>query len=184
MKKNLGALLIVLLMTGCSTLSVNVDYDESFDFSKAQKFTVLHEYKVSENSLQNDRIIQALKNNLIAKNYTNATEDTADLIFVFYTDVKDKTQINQDNYRIGFGFGSRHSGMMMSTSGGTSTYKYTEGTLVVDALHPKTKKIVWRAIATKELGEKSTPREKTEAINKIINKVMEKFPIRANTPKK
>ena len=64
--------------------------------------------------------------------------------------------------------------MMMST---TSTYEYKEGTLVIDALDPKTQKIVWRATASKELQDKKTPQERTQAVNKVISDLMKKFPV-------
>ncbi len=160
----------IVLISGCSTLEVNVDYDASYDFTKVKKVAVVHEYEVSENSLLNDRIVNALIKDLDSKNYRNVHSTEADLIFVFYTQAKDKTQINTDYMSMGRRY--RFGGMMATTS----TYDYTEGTLVVDALNPQTKKIVWRAIGTKELNQNKTPQEKTQAINKAIVKIMEKFP--------
>ena len=160
----------VLLFTGCSTLRVSVDYDETYNFNDAKNVVVVHEHKESENTLINDRIINALNNTLESKKYVKTSQKEADLVFVFYTDVKDKTQVNTEYISMGrrYRFGS----MMTSTS----TYEYTEGSIVIDALHPKTKKIVWRGVGTKELNENYTPKEKTECINKLIHKIMEKFP--------
>lgn len=170
MKQLLSFMALIVLLGGCSTLEVSVDYDDSYDFTKAKKVAVVHEYKVSDNSLQNDRIMNALNKSLNSKNYTNVPSKEADLIFVFYTNVKDKTQINTQYVTMGM----RYRFGAITTS--TSTYNYTEGTLVVDALNPQTKKIVWRAIGTKELDENKTPQEKTKSIDKIVNKIMEKFP--------
>lgn len=160
----------VIFLGGCSTLEVSVDYDDTYDFSKAKKIAVVHEHKAKENTLLNDRIVNALTQNLESKYYTEVNSNEADIIFVFYVDVKDKTQINTDYISMGMRY--RFGGMMASTS----TYDYTEGSLVIDALNPKTKKIIWRAIGVKELNEYNTPQEKTEAVKKIVNKIMEKFP--------
>ncbi len=166
----------ILLMTGCSTLETSVDYNEKFDFTKTDSFTVLSSNKGSKNSLFNDRVINALEKNLKQKNYTKTDENNADLIFVFHSNVKDKTQLNNNYQTIGYGrygYGGR-AGMMMSTA---STYEYKEGTLVIDALDPKTQKIVWRGTASKELQDKETPQERTQAVNKVISDLMKKFPV-------
>ncbi len=63
--------------------------------------------------------------------------------------------------------------MMMST---THTYEYNEGTLIIDALNPQTQKIVWRGIGVKELRDNKTPKERTQAVNEAIKKIMTKFP--------
>ena len=170
MKLFFSFMALLILLSGCSTLEVNVDYDDSYDFTKVKKVAVVHEHQASDNSLLNDRIINALNKNLESKNYVNLASNEADLIFVFYTNAKDKTQVNTEYMTMGMRY--RFGGMMATTS----TYEYTEGTLVIDALNPKTNKIVWRGIGTKELSEKKTPQEKTQAVNKIVTKIMEKFP--------
>ena len=175
MKKLFSFAVLTILLTGCSTLDVSVDYDDTYSFENASKIIVVHENKVGENTLYSDRVIDALNTSLESKKYKKVVEpSTADLIFVFYTDVKDKAQINTDYYAMGMRY--RFGGMMATTS----TYEYVEGTIIIDALEPKTNKIVWRGIGTKELNENKTPQEKTESINKAIHKIMEKFPSRVN----
>jgi len=156
MKKLLITFFITLLFTGCSTLKVDVDYDENFDFSKHKTFFVKHKNLKGENTLTNDRIISAIEKNLQLKNYKKTSEDIADLIFVFHISVKDKTQI-QPNYQVGIGRYGRYGGTMIST---TSSYDYKEGTLIIDALNPKDKKTLWRGTGITELNKNSTTRRK------------------------
>lgn len=161
-----------LLFIGCSTLDVSVDYDESYDFKSAKSFAVDNSVGNSQNTLFGERVVNALNSELTLKNYTKSSKEEADLIFVFHASAKEKsdvqTSIGMSGYR-----GYRYGGMMMST---THTYEYKEGTLVVDALSPKTKKVVWRGIGVKELSEKETPQERTKAVNAAVKKIMEKFP--------
>jgi len=168
-----------LLFIGCSTLDVSVDYDESFDFKSAKTFAIVKNNEMPEDTLTNDRIIDAIKNDLELKNYNQVAVEKADLIVVFYLKIKDKSQVSTSysgglGYR-GYGRGYGYGGGMMAS---THTYEYEEGTLVIDALNPKTKKIVWRAIGVKELNNLETPKERTEAVNKAVKKIMEKFPIK------
>ena len=162
----------LLLFVGCSTLNVSVDYDETYDFKSAKSFAIDSGKKSATHTLFSSRVVSALKNELELKNYKNVSKEEADLIFVFSANAKDKsdTQVSYglSGYR-GFGYG----GMMMATS---HTYEYTEGTLVIDALSPKSKKVVWRGVGVKELREQETPQERTEAVNAAVKKIMEKFP--------
>lgn len=184
MKKILLMIFMLILVTGCSTLKVDVDYDTAYDFSKKTKYAVIHSERVGDNSLVEDRIRAAIRESLDAKTYSEVPKGEADLLFVFHVDVRDKEDVNMDYQMVGFGsygfgrgFGMGYGGMIASPS----TYKYREGTLVIDALNPKTNKVVWRGIALDELSKKSTtPDEKTKYINKVVASIMAKFPPNGN----
>ena len=78
MKKIIAAVFIGLLLGGCSSLSVNVDYDLEFDFSAQKTFTIIHFNKEGEDTLLNDRLINALEEELLAKKYIKIEKDEAD----------------------------------------------------------------------------------------------------------
>jgi len=165
------------MISGCAKVDVNVDYDESYKFNEANNFTVLAYNKTSDNTLFNDRVVNALNKDLEKKGYKKVDENKADLIFVFHSNVKDKSQIFTDYQNMGYSgynYGGFNGGANIIAS--TSTYNYQEGTLVIDALNPKTKKIVWRCIGKKELKQHISPQEKTAFVNKVILNMMIKFP--------
>lgn len=171
--KILIAFVSLVLLVGCTTLKINVDYDESFAFEKQSSFVIKHNTKEGDDTLTNDRIINAIRGNLEVKNYKENDKDEADLIFVFHTSVKDKMELQTDYNHMGFGR-YRFGGGMTTT---TTSYNYTEGTLIIDALNPKNQKIVWRVVGTMELKEIKTPKEKEDSINKIVAKLLKSFPL-------
>lgn len=177
MIKKIILALSVVFLSGCSQLDVKVDYDTTYDFNGKTKYIVTHASSKGSDTLVQDRVKNALISALNAKSYTEVSKENADLIFVFHVNVQDKSDIQTDYQTLGyggFGFARGFGGGMIAT---TNTYNYTEGTLVVDALNPKTQKIVWRGIAKDELGNgNSTPDEKTKYINKVVSKLMESFP--------
>lgn len=172
--------LMALFFVGCSTLEVDVDYDTAYNFDGKTKYAIVHSNRAGDNTLINDRIVNALDSALKAKSYTKVSKDKADLIFVFHVNVRDKTDIRTDYQMVGYGgygFGRGFGGGVVAT---TSAYNYTEGTLIVDALNPKTQKIVWRGVAVDELSDSlDTPDEKTKYINEVIQKLMSNFPRKA-----
>lgn len=174
MKNFLLGISMLFLMAGCSTLKIDVDYDTFYDFDNKTDYSVVHSDREGTNSLIADRITKAIKKSLNAKAYSEVAKKDAQLIFVFHTNVKNKTDIEMDYQTIGFGgFGMGFGSNVIATP---TTYNYTEGTLIIDALNPKTKKIVWRSVGSDELGSHSTPQEKTEYINKVVAQMMAKFP--------
>jgi len=173
MSKILALVTFASLFLGCSRMEVSVDYDDTYDFKKVQTFMVDANLQKSTNTLFNDRVINAIESELKLKNYHKSSKENADLIFVFHATTKDKSDA-QASYGISGGYrGYRRSSMMMSTA---HTYNYTQGTLIIDALDPNTQKIVWRSIGVKELSDKKTPQERTQAVNATIKKILEKFP--------
>jgi len=172
MKKVILVLISALMITGCSSLKVNVDYDPEFDFAKQESFAIVHHSREGEDTLFNDRFMKALAKDLQAKAYVEKDKESADLIFVFHTNVESKTDIDTDYTMVGYGrYG--YGGQMMTT---TRTYKYTKGTLIVDALNPKSKKIVWRGVTTDILKTYDNPQERTEYIQKVVKETMQNFP--------
>ena len=172
MKRSFILILSVLVFLGCSSLRVTNDYDPQFEFSKQTTIAVVHHNREGEDTLFNDRLLKALESDLVSKGYTKSSKAEADLVFVFHTKVESKTDIDTDYQMVGFGM-YRYGGGMVAT---TSTYHYTKGTLIVDALNPKDEKIVWRGIATDTLREHKTPQKRTEYINEVVKELMQSFP--------
>ena len=164
--------IVGLFMIGCSTLQVQHDYDENYDFTKVKTFSVVHNVKEGENTLLNDRITSALQDVLNQKGYAYVDQDSADLIVVYHYGAKDKVDLQTDYQMVGirrYGFG----GTMIAT---TTAYEYTEGTIVIDAYDTTKHKIVWRAVGTLEVEHQKTPQERKAYVHKIISEVMQAFP--------
>ena len=181
MRKIVILIALLFLVSGCSTLKLETDHDVAYDFTGKKTYTILHSDRVGDNTLANDRITQAIKNTLATKSFEEVSEKAADLLFVFHVNVQQMSDIRTDYQRVGYpgyrygmyGYGYSAGTMVVATP---STYKWTEGKLIIDALNPQTKKIVWRGTATDEIDAHSaSPQEKTQYINKVVIKVMNNF---------
>ena len=72
----------------------------------------------------------------------------------------------------GYGYGGYGYGGGMGSSTTTAT-TYTDGTLILDAYDPETKKMVWRGTGTVTL--KSKPEKQAKQVDKILTKMGTKW---------
>ena len=172
----LFSIFLMLLISGCSSLKVATDYDPSADLTPPKNFAIIHKALKGEDTLTSDRIIAALKNELVQQGYKETDKNTADFYLLFHTGVTSKTRIDTDYqhvnmYPYSYGYGYRTVAVPQ-----TRTYTYDEGKLIVDAVVPEKNKIIWRGTAIDYLKHLDTPEEKTAYINKVLKALMKKFP--------
>jgi hypothetical protein len=161
-----------LFLAGCSTISVNQDYDPTYDFSKLKTFgfiPITEEAGIDQ--LNATRLGDAIKANLTAKGYT--LSENADFgIALFFT--KDtKTSIQSTGYGYGYGYGYRGYGGM---GGSTYVTQYEEGTLVIDFVDMAKQELVWRGVGTGALSDSPSVEERTANINNAVTQILAQFP--------
>ena len=184
MKKILLVMAALFMVSGCSTMSVDIDYDTAYDFDAKTKYAVVHSDREGDNTLVNDRIAAAIKESLNKRSYKEVSKDEADLVFVFHVNVTQRSDVRSDfqvvgygGYGYGRGFGGYGGGYGTRVVEVPSTYSWKEGKLIIDALNPQNKKIVWRGAISDELTRsETTPAEKTKYVNEVVAKLLKKFP--------
>jgi hypothetical protein len=95
-----------------------------------------------------------------------------DLWVVLHARLKNDKQIT--SYNAGWGWGWHRWG-----GGGISTarvYDVPVGTLVVDLVDTKAKELVWRGVASRDVGSNETPDERAQVTQKAIEKLFAGFP--------
>jgi hypothetical protein len=168
--------LFLLILSGCSSLKVQTDYDPNADLGAPKTFAVVHKTVEGEDTLTSDRIVAALKNELTQKGYVESPQENADFYLLFHTGVTSKTRIDTDYqyvdmYPYTYGYGYRTVAVPR-----TRTYSYEEAKLIVDAVVPKKNKIIWRGTAVDYLKTMKTPQEKTAYINRVVKELLKSFP--------
>ena len=154
------AVLCVAIVAGCSSISVNQDYDPDFDFSAWRTFTFApYESKMGMDQITYGEFKQAISKNLTAKGMV-ASDQNPDFVVSMATAQKEQTEITQ----AGIGWW------------GTDVYQYEEGTLLVDFYETKSQKLEWRGTAKGELADNPSQQEKQAHINSVVAEMLEQFP--------
>ena len=158
------AICLISVVAGCSSVSVNQDYDPDFDFSGFKKFSVApYETKMGFDEITYGELKDAVTKTLTNKGMTMSDENP-DFVVSMAGAKQQQTEIEQT----GIGWW------------GTDVYQYEEGTLLVDFFEAKNQKLVWRGTAKGALSDNPSQEKKMEAINSVIAEMLAPFPPTSN----
>ena len=188
-------LLLIWQLGGCTTpLKVSTDYDDQFDFKSQSSYALIQPEKIENapNDLTKQRIESALKNALDIKGLTLTKKDQAD-IWVSYFATSEKQQDVQTfhNYNHFYGYANcfrcyQPIFPVMTTE--VYVTDYTEGTLMVDFIDPKSNTLKWRGMTKSKIAtsraDEMTVDERIQTINEAVNVILNQYPPSKNTTKK
>jgi hypothetical protein len=167
-----------LVAAGCSTISVNHDFDTEADFTTYKTYAWLQEPVTAvgnaaaakqQNTLLDKRIRSAVEAELQAKGMTVDTGNP-DVLLVYHTGVDSKINVTDWGYtyptRYGGWYGDRD----------VDVYQYEEGTLIVDLIDAKADQLVWRGTATKTLEDNPSPERVEQNMREVVGRMFADYP--------
>ncbi|WP_305909330.1 DUF4136 domain-containing protein [Methylomarinum sp. Ch1-1] len=193
---NRKALLIFplfLLLSSCATVKVDVDYDGAADFSQLKRYAWLEEKPPSSgntlldtNNLLHDRIHQGIDAWFARHGYRKTEVDEADFLVLYRVVVENKTRVTvlspYYDYPYSWRFGyhryyySSFSSFAWSYYPEHRVYEYQRGTLIIDIVDPKSKKLLWRGMAYEDISPHTTQEKKQRYVGRAIKSILAKFP--------
>ena len=159
------------ILTSCSSVSVNTDYDKKADFASFKTYAYSKNSidKLEISDLDKKRILYAIDDAMPAKGFSKS--ETPDVLISIFTKERERVNVyNSMGWGYGYGWGwGPNLGM-----GYTRTTTTPEGTLYIDMIDAKTKELVWQGIGTGYLTTDSE--RKDERIAEFVAKILEKYP--------
>jgi len=178
MMRRVLELFFLIALISCAPIYVNSDYDPSVDFSGFRTYDWIPgpQGKTGnrriDNPIVDSRIRMAVENQLREQGFVKKTNGSADFWVGYHAAVQSKLDVNTiDTY---YGYGRRWGGGVVVTE--TQVYEYDEGTLVIDIVDPKTRKLVWRGSAQAEVNISKKPEKRQERVNKAVRMILNQFP--------
>lgn len=164
--------LLILILSGCSSKKVAVDYDPLFEISSLATFAVVNKNTNELYLLDNKRIAEAIKYEMESKGYRSVPENEAEFHVSFHSIIREDVP---SNVGVGVGLGTFSSGLGLSL-GTFRGFSSDEGTTLINMLDPSTQKIFWYATLKSKIKELESPQERKEHFNKIVATMLEEFP--------
>jgi hypothetical protein len=161
---------VALLGTMAVAQNVTYDFDKAADFSRFKTYAWVRGTPVND-PLNDTRIVNAIDSQLTSHGFSKVDAAAGPDVLVAYHASFDKDlQIN--------GFSSGWGGYRFgpARSGSARVEEIVVGTLAVDVVDAKTKTIVWRGIATKDIDVKASPEKRDRNIKKATEKLFKNYP--------
>jgi hypothetical protein len=154
----------LLLSTNAWAQDISYDYDKSVNFSALKTYAWAPDGNIQD-ELTHKRIVQAIDAQLAAKGLHRAEAGaTPDVIVVYRAGVRQELEVN--------GYGAYRLNRWNSAR----VEQVPVGALMVEMLDAKTKNILWRGIATRDLDVNASPEKREKNINKAAEKLFKKYP--------
>jgi hypothetical protein len=169
---------VCLVLAGCSSVSVNRDYDVSVDFGQLKTYAWQHAEQPQtgnpriDNDLIDERVRSAVEAQLNAKGFVRVDKADADFLVAYFIDYKQRISGSSISFGMGAGSYGRYGGVGYDT--GISDYE--EGHLTIDVITPADEKNIWRGVGRRRAYESNNPEKVTKVINKAVAAILKKFP--------
>ena len=181
------AMMIIALMAACaSSTNIKSDYDRSVDFSQYKTYGYYSPMGIENpnySSLLGQMFRDAIDAQMSQRGYVKSSNP--DLLFNVSARMEDKTRVttmsNPGMY--GGGYYGYRRGMYDPWGGygyGTSTHvsQYTEGTINVDMVDPKMKRMLWEGVAIGKVQDKKNDNLRQDIMTGIAE-MFEGYPFQA-----
>jgi hypothetical protein len=153
------------LVASCSIVQVSSDYETHTDFTTYKTFafykTGIDKAPISD--IDKRRIMRAIEVELLAKGMQKS--ENPDVLISLFTKARAQVDVYDQGYQPYYDPFYRQQ-----------ISKYTEGTLFIDVIERKGKKLIWQGIGTGFLTKSKKPEKREANINKFVKKILEKYP--------
>jgi hypothetical protein len=162
-------------------MTVSTDYDKTASFAAYKTFDFIPAAEV-KNPLIRQRIEDAITAQLQAKGLTRSS-DNPDMLIAGHARLSSETHFDTTSYGYGWGGWGGYRGPYGGYGGyggmGSSTTVAREvpvGTLIIDVVDAKGKKLIWQAVASDTIDTNARADERDYRINKAMEKIFAGFP--------
>ncbi len=185
-----GIAIVIFALAGCvSTEKIHTDFDCKADFSGLKKFAWVPDMKQEsqdpriDNAVTEAKIRNAVEQALAAKGYQKTEAGQADFWVAYQAAIEEKFDARMTQYP--YATPSTRSIVNGSYAqdltwayGGSKTFlsHYEEGTLILDIVNPKEKKLMWRGTAQATLDGGRDSAKKDARLNAGVEKIFVTFP--------
>ena len=164
-------LLLLIVLSSCSSVKVTSDYDTKAEFKTYKTFAFykkgIDKAKISD--LDKKRIMRAIEKELVAKGYTKSSNP--DFLVSIFTKSRERVSINNNN-NFGWGWGYNP---WLGMNQNIRVNQYTEGTLFIDIIDKHKNELIWQGIGSGAMRMKN-PKKKEKRVNTFVKEILSDYP--------
>ncbi|WP_040278791.1 DUF4136 domain-containing protein [Psychroserpens damuponensis] len=169
--KNLYLLFIVILLTSCSSIRVDYDYEKTRDFTQYKTYNYFSDVKTGMSELDSKRLFKALDDAMQSKGYS--LSQTPD----FLIDIQSSEFQQQRNNNVGVGVGGSGRNVGGGISIGLPIGQAKMGReIVFEFVDNSNDQLFWQAISESNYKPNASPEKREAQFIALVTKVLEGFP--------
>ncbi len=172
--------MLVSLTWGCSSITVDTDFDPEIDFSAYKTYVwytgeTAEDDQLAANPLVKKRVMLGVDNALEAKGYSKGTQDGAEFVILVQAGSKERMQVTSYGHG-GYGYGRYRRGSGWGGTTQTDVTYYDETTLIIDIIDLDKKALAWRGTGSGIVKKYDNQEEMQEGIDNVVAKILTDFP--------
>ena len=186
--KIISGIFLMAVITGCSTVLVQSDYDREINFTNFHTFDWTTQ---SENAGSNAdqritlferRLKKSVDKELTANGFQRQTAERPDFLITYSIQIVDQVNVLSSGYGYGgygyrgygHGYGYHGIGYRSRYYGGGGLY--AKVTLVLDFVDPESNNVIWRGLYKDEIDESGILIMTEDKITKAVKTILKEFP--------
>ncbi len=164
-------ILLLFVVTSCTTVRVATDYDRQANFNAYSSFAFYKPGvdKAQISDLDKKRILRAIEVELQKKGLNKS--ESPDLLVSIFTKERERVDVYNNNFGWGWGWNPWWGG----GNWGTTVTSTPEGTLYIDLIDAKSNELVWQGIGSARLVTDDIDK-KDERIREIVSEILAEYP--------
>lgn len=173
---------VSILVVGCSSVSVNRDYDPSADFSTLKTYTWRNAVQPEtgnprlDNDLMDSRIRNAVEANLNAKGFQKLETGDADFLVEYFIGFRSRITSSGGSVSMGMSRGSAGRAGSIGVSSGSNVREVDEAHLTIDILDSGSERTIWRGVGSRTTSSSTNQQKITDRVNDAVKRILAKFP--------
>jgi hypothetical protein len=183
------------LLAGCSGISVNYDYDRGAAFAAMRTYRwftpadgaaagagstptnpIRPKAETAANPIMERRVRRIVERELAAKGLRPAGGD-ADVLVAYYPVFRDRIVQTYTGLGPAWGYGWGWRPWDYGVAGGfVEVQRFREGSIVLELVDPRSRQVVWHAVAEGALTGLRDPQDAEEQVALAVRKMLARFP--------
>lgn len=163
--------IFLAFFSSCVSVRVVSDYDKAAPFNTYRTFafykTGIDKAKISD--LDKKRILRNLEAGMITKGFQKSS--TPDVLVSFFTKEKERVNVYNNGFGMGWGWNPWWWGGNMST-----VTTSTQGVLYIDLIDAKTKQLVWQGKGSGSINFDGNIERKEARIAEFVREILAQYP--------
>lgn len=166
-----SVVLLIPTLIACSGIKTFTDYDEHIELNSFDTFSFYEEMDTGMSELDEKRVSRAIHDYLEEKGFK--TEEDSKFKINFYAETHERSQ--RHNMHIGIGAIGTHVGGNIGSGIPIDSHQKILS-LTVEFVDAETNQLFWQGVSEGKIVPSRTPEERSQFIEKMVNKLLKGYP--------